>query len=63
MPGLAERALRIIRECYANSGPDLTWHHILLNGHYASRETMRLLTWMRWYRAETEMTKKFEVPS
>lgn len=42
MPGLAERALRIIRECYADFGPTLACEKLAeIHGLYLAKETVR----------------------
>ncbi len=44
MPGLAERALRIIRECYADFGPTLACEKLAeVHGLYLAKETVRKL--------------------
>lgn len=44
MPGLAERALRIIRERYADFGPTLTCEKLAeIHGLYLAKETVRKL--------------------
>lgn len=44
IPGLAERALRIIRECYADFGPTLACEKLAeVHGQYLAKETVRKL--------------------
>ena len=44
MPGLAERALGIIRERYADFGPTLAWEKLSeIHGLYLTKETVRKL--------------------
>ncbi len=57
MPGLAERALRLIRERYADFGPTLAYEKLAeVHGLYLAKETVRKLMQLLFVSSESTFT-------